>query len=64
MDTLRNINYALNDLNDQEISIQMLDFIYKHLLEEEIEREILNAALELAKVLFNVGKEEELGEVR
>lgn len=62
-DTVRNINFALHDLADNEFSICVLRFMYKHLIEKEIDREVLNTALQLAKILFNSEKDEELGKV-
>lgn len=63
-ETVRNINFALHDLGDNEFSICVLRFMYKHLIEQEIDREVLNTALQLAKILFSTDKEEELGKVK
>lgn len=62
-DTIRNINYELIDLNDDEFSFNILSFMFKHLIQEEIEREVLNTGLQLAKNLFKMEKDEELGKV-
>jgi hypothetical protein len=62
-DTVRNINFALHDLSNNEFSICVLKFMYKHLMEKEIDREVLNTAHQLAKILFISGKDEELGKV-
>lgn len=62
-ETVRNVNFALHDLADNEFSICVLRFMFKHLLEQEIDREVLNTALQLARILFGSGKDEELGKV-
>ncbi len=62
-ETVRNINFALHDLDDNDFSISVLRFMYKHLIQQEIDREVLNTALQLAKILFSNGKDEELGKV-
>jgi len=63
-ETVRNINFALHDLGDNEFSICVLKFMYKHLIQQEIDREVLNTALQLAKILFSNEKDLELGKVK
>lgn len=63
IDTVRNINFALHDIGDNDFSILVLKFMYRHLIEKEIDREVLNTALQLAKILFSLEKDEELGKV-
>lgn len=64
IDTVRNINYALSDLNDNEFSINILNFMYKHLIEEAVEREVLNTGLQLAKILFLMENDADLDKVK
>jgi hypothetical protein len=63
IDTVRKINFVLSDLNDNQFSIKILNFMFNHLIQEDIEREILNTGLQLAKNLFITEKDEELGKV-
>jgi hypothetical protein len=63
IDTVRKINFALSDLNDNEFSIKVLNFMFRHLIQEDIEREILNTGLQLAKKLFISEKDQELAKV-
>jgi len=62
-DTVRTINFALHDLEDNDFSICVLRFMYQHLIDQQIDREVLNTALQLGKILFSNGKDEELGKV-
>lgn len=62
-DTVRNFTFALHDIGDNEFSICVLKFMYMHLIEKEVDREVLNTALQLAKILLSCQKDEELGKV-
>lgn len=64
IDTVREITYALSDLNDNDFSINILKFMYWLLIEKEVDREVLNTALQLARILFKLEKDEDLGKVK
>jgi hypothetical protein len=59
-DTIHTLCDQLRDINDDLFSQQVLEHMLQILTEKEIDREVINTGTQFAKVLFNLGKYDEL----
>lgn len=63
VDTVRNITYYVSEHKDDELTINILRFMLNILMDKNLERDIIDTGLQLAKSLFNLNRNEELGEI-
>jgi tetratricopeptide (TPR) repeat protein len=62
-DTIRNIIFTLNEEIDKDIVIDLLRFMIEKLKEKDVVRAVMDTGLQFARTLFNLGRNEELGEL-
>lgn len=62
-DTIRNISFAIEDHNDNNLSCEILRFMLDILIDKSLDREVMNTGVLFAKALFNLNKNAELGKV-
>jgi COP9 signalosome complex subunit 2 len=62
-DTIRNCSYQLSDLGDPEFAIEALRFMLDLLKEKFIDREVMNTGLQFCKILMDMGRNDELGDL-
>ena len=62
-DTLRTISFAIEDHNDNNLSVEILRFMLDILIEKALDREVMNTGVLFAKALFNLNKNAELGKL-
>ena len=62
-DTIRNCTFHLSDATDKQTVIEILRFMLDLLKDKGIERAVMDTGLQFAKTLFNLCRNEELGEL-
>jgi tetratricopeptide (TPR) repeat protein len=62
-DTIRNIIFTLNDEIDKDIVIDVLRFMIEKLKEKDVVRAAMDTGLQFARSLFNLGRNDELGDL-
>jgi COP9 signalosome complex subunit 2 len=60
-ETIRNITFVLHDESDKEIVIEVFNFMIEKLYDREIVRAYMDTGLQFARVLFNLGRNQDLG---
>jgi len=63
-DTVRNISFAIEDHNDNNLSVEILRFMLDILVDKSLDREVMNTGVLFAKSLFYLNRNQELGGVR
>ena len=61
--TIREITFAIEDHNDNNLSCEILRFMLDILIDKALDREVMNTGVLFAKALFSLNRNQDLGKV-